>query len=97
MRQTPPLVNVTRRPGEWRSFDIVFRAPRFDGQRMLEPSRVTVLHNGVMVHHHEVVHGAIGHRVLPDPSRAVARGPIVLGGHGCPVAFRNIWIRPLGD
>ena len=95
--QTPPLVNVTRRPGEWQSFDIVFRAPKFTASKMTEPPRATVFHNNVLVHHNEVIHGAIGHRVLPDPTRAVAKGPILLGGHGCPVAFRNIWIRPLAD
>ena len=95
--QTPPLVNVTRRPGEWQSFDIVFRAPKFTAGKMTELPRATVFHNNVLVHHNEVIHGAIGHRVLPDPTRAVAKGPILLGGHGCPVAFRNIWIRPLAD
>ena len=95
--QTPPLVNVTRRPGEWQSFDIVFRAPKFAAGKMTEPPRATVFHNGVLVHHNEIIHGAIGHRVVPDPTKAVAKGPILLGGHGCPVAFRNIWIRPLAD
>ena len=41
------------------------------------------------------IHGAIGHRVLPDASRMVSEGPILFGGHGCPVAFRNIWLKPL--
>jgi len=50
-----------------------------------------------LVHHNEIIHGAIGHRVLLDPTKAVAKGPILLGGHGCPVAFRNIWIRPVAD
>ncbi len=95
--QTPPLVNVTRPPGQWQSFDIVFIAPKFNEGRMVEPPRATVFHNGVLVHHNQVIHGAIGHRVLPDPSRAVPKGPIALGGHGCPVAFCNIWIRPLAD
>lgn len=95
--QTPPLVNVTRPPGQWQSYDIVFVAPKFDGPRLREPARVTVIHNGVLAHHNEVIHGAIGHRVLPDNSRAIAKGPIALGGHGCPVAFRNIWVRPLSD
>jgi hypothetical protein len=95
--QTPPLVNVTRPPGQWQSYDIVFLAPKFAGAKLREPPRVTVLHNGVLVQHNEVIHGAIGHRVLPDNSRARPQGPILLGGHGCPVAFRNIWIRPLAD
>lgn len=93
--QTPPLVNVTRPPGQWQSFDILFFAPRFKSGKMAAPPRVTVLHNGVLIHHNEVIHGAIGHRVVPDPLRAVPEGPIVLSGHGCPVEFRNLWVRPL--
>lgn len=93
--QTPPRVNVSRRPGEWQSFDIVFLAPVFTAGKMTSPPRVTVLHNGVLVHYDEIIHGAIGHRVLPDPTRAVPKGPLALGGHGCLVAFRNIWLRPL--
>jgi hypothetical protein len=95
--QTPPLVNVTRPPGQWQSFDIVFVAPKFHDGKLRDQPRVTVFHNGVLVQHNEVIHGAIGHRVLPDNSRVRAKGPILLGGHGCPVAFRNIWIRPLED
>ncbi|MSU35195.1 MAG: hypothetical protein EXS36_08775 [Pedosphaera sp.] len=56
-----------------------------------------VFHNGVLVYDNQVIHGAIGHRVLPDPTKAVAKGPIRLGGHGFPVAFRTLWIRPLAD
>jgi len=95
--QTPPRVNATRRPGEWQSFDIVFYAPKFSANQMTAPPRVTVFHNGLLAQHNEVIHGAIGHRVLPDATKAVAKGPIALGGHGCPVAFRNIWVRRLSD
>lgn len=94
--QTPPLVNVTRPPGQWQTYDIVFIAPKFDGAgKLLEAARVTVFHNGVLVHHNQIIHGGTGHRILPDYSRALSKGPILFGGHGCPVAFRNIWIRPL--
>ena len=93
--QTPPLVNVTRPPGQWQTFDIIFFAPQFTNGTLTEQPRVTVFHNGVLVHHNAPIYGAIGHRVVPDPSRAVARGPIALSGHGCPVEFRNLWIRPL--
>lgn len=95
--QTPPLVNVTRPPGQWQSYDIVFVAPKFDGDKLREPPRVTIFHNGVLAQHDQVIHGATGHRILPDYARAVAKGPILFGGHGCPVAFRNIWIRPLAE
>jgi len=93
--QTPPLVNVTRPPGEWQSFDIVFTAPKFDGDKLLAPARVTLLHNGVLVQLDEEIHGDTGHRIAPKYQRKVSQGPLALGGHGCPVRFRNIWLRPL--
>lgn len=92
--QTPPLVNVTLPPGEWQSFDIIFTAPVFDGDELRTPAYVTMFHNGVLVHHHQKVYGATGHKVLPHYNRKVSRGPIALAGHSCPVAFRNIWVRP---
>ena len=50
--QFPPLVNASRKPGEWQSYDIVFTAPRFNGQAVAAPATVTVFHNGVVVHNH---------------------------------------------
>jgi hypothetical protein len=93
--QTPPRVNVTRPPGEWQTYDIVFTAPRFDGDRLVAPARVTMLHNGVLVHLNEEIHGETGHRILPVYKTKVSRGPLALAGHDCPVRFRNLWIRPL--
>jgi Domain of Unknown Function (DUF1080) len=93
--QTPPLVNVTRPPGAWQSFDIIFTAPKWDGDQLLSPPRVTVFHNGVLVHLNEEIRGDTNHRVLPTWSRKIGRGPLAFGGHGCPVQFRNIWVRPL--
>jgi hypothetical protein len=93
--QTPPLVNACRKPGEWQSFGIFFTAPVFANGKLQQPARVTVLHNGVLVQHNEVIHGETGHRVLPEHKRALSQGPLVLGGHKCPVRFRNIWLRPL--
>lgn len=93
--QTPPLVNVTRAPGEWQVFDIVFKAPKFDGDKLLAPARATVFHNGVLVQYDEEIHGETGHRIIPEYKQKVSKGPLALGGHGCPVRFRNIWARPL--
>jgi hypothetical protein len=93
--QTPPRVNVTRPPGQWQSFDILFKAPVFDGDKLVAPARVTMLHNGVLVHWEEEVHGATGHRILPKYDPGKTTGPVILGGHGCPVRFRNIWARRL--
>jgi hypothetical protein len=93
--QTPPLVNVTRPPGEWQSFDIVFVAPKFEGEKLMEPARVTIFHNGVLVQLNQEIHGETGHRIVPAYAHKVSKGPLGFGGHGCPVRFRNIWVRPL--
>ena len=94
--QTPPLVNATRKPGEWQSYDIVFQAPRFRDQKLLKRPCVTVFHNGILVHHNQEIYGETLHRRLPPQFEpGVSQGPIVLTGHHCPVRFRNIWIRPL--
>jgi hypothetical protein len=93
--QTPPLVNACRRPGEWQSYDIIFTAPVFAEGKLTQPARITMFHNGVLVHLNEEIRGETGHRVLPAYRRKVSRGPLALSGHGCPVRFRNIWVRPL--
>lgn len=94
--QTPPLVNACRKPGEWQSYDIVFRAPRFAADGSLrEPARVTVVHNGVLVHHDQPMFGATAHRALPSYRAHGAKGPIKLQDHGDPVRFRNLWVREL--
>jgi len=93
--QTPPRVNVTRPPGEWQTFDILFTAPAFDGDRLVRPAAVSMLHNGVVVHLNEVIHGETGHRIIPEYKTKASHAPLVLSGHGCPVRFRNIWVRPL--
>ncbi len=93
--QTPPLVNVTRKPGQWQTYDILFLAPKFDGDKLVEPARVTMLHNGVLVHLNQQIYGETGHRILPEYKTKTSRGPLVLGGHHNPVRFRNIWVRPL--
>jgi hypothetical protein len=93
--QTPPLVNACRPPGEWQTFDIFFTAPLFEGERLVRPARLTMLHNGVLVHLNAEIHGETGHRILPRYKRRISQGPLVLNGHHCPVRFRNIWVRPL--
>jgi hypothetical protein len=96
--QFPPLVNASRRPGEWQSYDIVFTAPRFSAANELTaPAVVTVLHNGVLVHHARAFWGPTAHRRI-DPYRpSTARGPIRLQDHGNPVRYRNIWLRELHE
>ena len=96
--QHPPLVNASRPPGEWQSYDIVFKAPRFNtAGELVTPAIVTVLHNGVLVHNAQTFWGGTEHKRM-DPYRpAMARGPIRLQDHGNPVRFRNVWVRPLTE
>lgn len=93
--QTPPLVNACLAPGQWQTFDIVFFAPVFEGKKLARPARVTVLHNGVLVHHNQEIYGRSMHSALPAYDPPISKGPVVLGAHHCPVRFRNMWIRRL--
>ncbi len=94
--QTPPMVNACREPGRWQTYDIMFFAPVFDGDRLVKPAYVTVLHNGILVHHNQQIYGRTGHRIQPMYDRPIEpKRPLVLSGHNNPVRFRNIWIRPL--
>lgn len=88
-----PLVNASRPPGEWQSYDIIFTAPKPgpDG-KTIEPGSFTVLHNGVLVQSHVPVKSATTAAAFKG---ATEKGPLVLQDHGNPVRFRNIWIRPL--
>ncbi len=95
--QYPPLVNSSRGPGEWQTFDVLFTAPRFKEGVLLTPAYMTAFHNGVAVHNHVALMGATGHRILPKYAVHGPRGPLMLQAHGNPVRFRNIWIRPLKD
>ncbi|HEU0140205.1 MAG TPA: DUF1080 domain-containing protein [Bryobacteraceae bacterium] len=91
-----PLVNASRPPGEWQSYDIIFHAFQCDPQgNILRPGTLTVFHNGVLIHDNvpiRKVHGA-----------CIQRGPIMLQDHAFPGApitvmrFRNIWVRPIDD
>ena len=95
--QTPPMVNVCRKPGEWQSFDIVFTAPMFEEGKLVKPASVTMLHNGVLVLLNQPIMGPMSHRVILPYAAHPPKLPLVLQGHGSPVRFRNIWIRPLRD
>jgi len=93
--QTPPLVNACLPPGQWQSFDIVFRAPVFaDGAATVRPA-VTMFHNGVLVHRDQEIMGPMAHRQILPLQPHLAKLPLVLQGHGSPVRFRNIWVRVL--
>ncbi|MDI6450441.1 3-keto-disaccharide hydrolase [Anaerobaca lacustris] len=93
--QTPPLVNACRPPGRWQSYDIIFYAPVFQDGKLERPARITMLHNGLLVHHNQEIYGPTGHRNIPQYRGPVGPGPLGLMSHNNPVRFRNIWIRPL--
>ena len=93
--QIPPMVNASRPPGEWQSYDIFFSGPRFTGDKLEKPAIVTVLHNGVLVHNADAFWGPTAHKANPPYAPSNAKGPIGLQDHGNPVRFRNIWIRPV--
>jgi hypothetical protein len=95
--QYPPLVNASRPPGRWQVFDVIFTAPRFDGETLQAPAYMTVLHNGIAVQNHAALLGPTTHRALLPYKPHGAKRPLMLQAHGNPVRFRNIWIRPLKD
>ena len=95
-KQHIPLVNATRPPGEWQSYDIVFRGPRFAADGSLEsPAFVTVFHNGVLVQNHVEIQGGTEYIGPPSYTAHAAKLPIMLQDHSNPVSFRNIWVREL--
>ncbi|MCI0488376.1 MAG: DUF1080 domain-containing protein [Blastocatellia bacterium] len=95
-KQYAPIVNASRGPGEWQSYDIIFKAPRFDEQgKVIERARMTVLHNGVLIQNNVEIYGNTWH---DEPALYIAHGPkasIKLQDHGDLLRYRNIWIRPL--
>jgi hypothetical protein len=93
--QYPPLVNASRPPGEWQTYDVVFEAPRFKDGKVERPAYITVFHNGVLVQNHSEILGESGHRILATYRPHAPKGPIKLQDHGNTTRYRNIWVRPL--
>lgn len=97
-KQSAPLVNVSRKPGEWQSYDVIYTAPTFnkDSVTYYTPPRVTVLHNGVLVQNNVSLRGPTVNSGIPEYFiKKHGPGSLVLQDHGNPVAYRNIWIREL--
>ena len=94
--QYPPLVNASRAPGQWQTYDIIYRRPRFSAtKRLLQPAILTVYHNGVLVHDHQALVGPTANGSRPPFAWHEDRLPITLQDHGHPVRFRNVWLRHL--
>jgi hypothetical protein len=92
----PPLVNASRPPGKWQTYDIIFEAPKWDSEgNLLKRSRVTVFHNGVLTHHYQDSLGPSGHKRVANYNQVRDKGPIKLQNHSNPTRFRNIWVREL--
>lgn len=94
-KQRIPLVNASKAPGEWQTYDIIWTAPRFNADGiLLTKARITVIHNGVLVQNNVALDGPTEYIGIPQ-YKAHGPGPIMLQDHDNPVSFRNIWIRPL--
>ena len=97
-KQSPPLVNAMRKPGEWQVYDVIWTAPAFNADGSVKsPARVTAFHNGVLVQNDFALKGGTEYQGLPS-YKAHGPAPIRLQAHGDPsppISFRNIWVRPL--
>ncbi len=94
-KQSIPLVNASRPPLEWQSYDIIFTAPVFAGETLVSPAYVTVLHNGVLIQNNVEIKGFTRFIGNPEYRAHPVKLPIVLQDHGNMVSFRNIWVREL--
>ncbi len=94
--QDPPMANALRAPGEFQTYDIVFRGPIYDANgKEADPGYVTVFENGVLVQDHAMIEGPTGNMIRTKPTHFPEAGPLKLQDHNNPVRYRNIWYRPL--
>lgn len=97
-KQYPPLVNACKPPGEWQSYDVIWKAPRFNADGSLAaPASITAFHNGVLIQNHATLKGDTPY-TGPPAYRSHGAAPIKLQSHGDPsepISFRNIWVREL--
>ena len=95
-KQHIPLVNASKKPGEWQSYDVIFEAPVFNSDKTLQqPAFITVFHNGVLVHNHVKLDGPTLYSGVPQYTAHPKKQPLLLQDHQEPVSYRNIWIRNL--
>lgn len=93
--QFPPLVNAARKPGEWQVYDLVFKTPKFEGGKVSQHGRVTLFHNGVLLHHDQEIIGQMAHRIFKPYEVHGPEEPLMLQNHDTKVRYRNIWVRRL--
>ncbi len=94
-KQTPPLVNASRGPGEWQVYDVAYAAPKYNDDGSLKSAgRITVFHNGVLIQNNTEIQGTTEYIGKPKIV-AHGKGSIVLQDHGNPTSYRNIWVREL--
>jgi len=93
--ENPPLVNASRKPGAWQTYDIIFHQPVWNGDKLVHPGSVTVLHNGVLTQDHWEMEGLTTHCKRRPLAPHATRLPLAFQDHGNPVRFRNIWIREI--
>jgi hypothetical protein len=94
--QYPPIVNACRGPGEWQSYDIIFRRPHFDKSgKVIQQAVVTVIHNGVVIQDSMKILGSTSHHQRGNYTAHADKMPLRLQDHGNPVRYRNIWLREL--
>jgi hypothetical protein len=99
-KQSPPLVNASRKPGEWQTYDVVWTAPTFNADGSVKtPAYVTAFHNGVLVQNHFELKGETLY-IGKSEYKKYDSAPIKLQAHGDksePISFRNIWVRELNS
>ena len=93
--ENPPLVNASRKPGEWQTYDIIFHQPVWENNKLKHPGSVTLLHNGVLAQDHWEMEGLTTHCTRRPLSPHADKLPLQLQDHGNPTRFRNIWIREI--